>query len=294
MLADPALAGRVDDPGTGTVRFVAMPARVAPFADVHCRRAVQYAVDKAAVKDALGGTYAASLATTLWPRGLPGYPATAPYPAGEGNRGDLAAARTELARCSRPAGFATTLGTVNDGRGKVAADAVARALARVGIQVTVKEYPRGVVPVRGGRLAGGASATDGLGLVVAEWAADFPSPYAFLVPLADGRSIRPAANPNVAELGGERAGAGDRRGRGDPGPGAGDGGLAGRGGGRDEVGRVRPAGRGPGGAHRQPPAAQRLRAPRLPRLRRGLARRRVDFSGYPIRPHPLGRAPSRR
>ncbi|MFL6129773.1 MAG: ABC transporter substrate-binding protein [Mycobacteriales bacterium] len=200
-LADPALASRVDDPGTGTVRFVAMPAGVPPFADVHCRRAVQYAIDKAAVKDALGGTYAASLATTLWPRGLPGYPATAPYPAGEGNRGDLPAARTELARCSRPGGFGTTLGTVNDGRGKVAADAVARALGRVGITVTVKEYPRGTFL----SAVAGSPATvreAGLGLVVAEWAADFPSPYAFLVPLADGRSIRPAANPNVAELGG--------------------------------------------------------------------------------------------
>jgi peptide/nickel transport system substrate-binding protein len=200
-LADPALAGRVDDPGTGTVRFVAMPASVAPFADVHCRRAVQYAVDKAAVKDALGGTYAASLATTLWPRGLPGYPATAPYPAGEGNRGDLPAARTELARCNRPGGFATTLGTVNDGRGKAAADAVARSLGRVGITVTVKDYPRGTFL---SAVAGSPAAVrdGGLGLVVAEWAADFPSPYAFLVPLADGRSIRPAANPNVAELGG--------------------------------------------------------------------------------------------
>jgi len=201
VLADPALAGRVDDPSTGTLRFVAMPAGVPPFSDVHCRRAVQYALDKAAVKDALGGTYAASLATTLWPRGLPGYPATAPYPAGEGNHGDLVAARTELARCDRPTGFATKLGAVNDGRGKVAADAVARALGRVGIRVTVKEYPRGsFLPAVAGSPA--AVRKDGLGLVVAEWAADFPSPYAFLVPLADGRSIRPTANPNVAELGG--------------------------------------------------------------------------------------------
>jgi len=202
VLADPALAGRVDDPVTGTVRFVAMPASVPPFADVHCRRAVQYALDKAAVKDALGGTYAASLATTLWPRGLPGYPATAPYPAGEGNHGDLPAARTELARCNRPGGFPATLATVNDGRGKVAADAVARALGRVGIRVTVKDYPRATFL---SAVAGSPKALrDGeLGLVVAEWAADFPSPYAFLVPLADGRSIRSAANPNVAELGGD-------------------------------------------------------------------------------------------
>jgi peptide/nickel transport system substrate-binding protein len=200
-LADPAVAARLDDPSTGTLRFVAMPESVPPFSDVHCRRAVQYALDKAAVKEALGGTYAASLATTLWPRGLPGYPATAPYPAGEGNRGDLAAARTELARCGRPDGFPATLGTVDDGRGKVAADAVARALDRVGIRVTVKEYPRATfLPAVAGSPA--AVRREGLGLVVAEWAADFPSPYAFLVPLVDSRSIRATGNPNVAELGG--------------------------------------------------------------------------------------------
>lgn len=200
-LGDPALAGRVDDPSTGTLRFVAMPASVAPLDDVHCRRAVQYAIDKAAVKDALGGGYAASLATTLWPRVLPGYPATAPYPSGEGNRGDLAAARQELRLCGKPDGFATTLGTVNDGRGKVAADVVVRSLARVGIVATPKEYPRGTFLAT---VAGSPAAVRAgqLGLVVAEWAADFPSPYAFLVPLVDGRRVTPSANPNVAELSG--------------------------------------------------------------------------------------------
>ena len=108
---------------------------------MHCRRAVQYALDKQAVKDALGGTYAASLATTLWPRVLPGYPATAPYPTGEGNRGDLAKAKQELAQCGKPGGFSTALGTVDDGRGKVAADVVVRSLARVGIVATEKQYP---------------------------------------------------------------------------------------------------------------------------------------------------------
>ena len=112
---------------------------------------------------------------------------------------------------------------------------------------TVKEYPRGsFLPAVAGSPA--AVRADGLGLVVAEWAADFPSPYAFLVPLVDGRSIRPSGEPERRRAGRRRAGAGDRRGGGDPGPGAGDGGLAGRGGDRDEVGRVRPAGRGPGGA----------------------------------------------
>jgi peptide/nickel transport system substrate-binding protein len=202
VLADPALTARTDDPSTGTVRFVAMPSAVGALGDLHCRRAVQYALDKAAVKDALGGAYAAALATTLWPRVLPGYPATAPYPVGTGNRGDLGAAKRELALCGKPNGFSTALGTVNDGRGKVAADVVVRSLARVGIVATPKQYPRGTFLAS----VAGSPATvraDGLGLIVAEWAADFPSPYAFLDPLVDGRSVRPSANPNVAELSGD-------------------------------------------------------------------------------------------
>src|SRR5262249_51018583 len=91
-LADPALAGRVDNPTNGDLRLVAMPLTVPPMNNVHCRRAVQYAADKAAVKQAMGGDYAAALATTLWPRDLPGYPASARYPAGPDNHGDLARA----------------------------------------------------------------------------------------------------------------------------------------------------------------------------------------------------------
>ncbi len=197
VLADPALAERADNPSTGTLRFVAMPASVPPLDNVHCRRAVQYALDKVAVKEALGGGFAASLATTIWPRGLPGYPASAPYPGGEGNRGDVDAARIELGRCGRPAGFATTLAAVDDGRGLVAAEAVARSLARVGIRAAVARHPRRAFL---STVAGSPAAVkrDRLGLVVSEWAADFPSPYAFLVPLVDGRSIRAKGSPNVA------------------------------------------------------------------------------------------------
>jgi peptide/nickel transport system substrate-binding protein len=200
VLADPALAARADDPTTGTVRLLAMPSAVQPFENVHCRKAVQYAVDKAAVKDGVGGASAAALATTLWPRALPGYPAVAPYPSGDGNRGDQAAAHAELARCGRPAGFAVNLAVLADGRGPACAEATARALARVGIRVTVTRYPRSQFR----SVVAGAPAVvrrDRLGLILADWSADFPSPYAFLVPLADSRSIRPSGNPNLAELG---------------------------------------------------------------------------------------------
>ncbi|MEN3358906.1 MAG: peptide/nickel transport system substrate-binding protein, partial [Mycobacteriales bacterium] len=201
VLADPALTARADDPTTGTLRMLAMPPTVPPFDNPHCRRAVQYALDKAAVKDAVGGAAAAALATTLWPRGLPGYPAITPYPGGDGNRGDQTAARSELAGCGKATGFAANLAVVADGRGPAVAAAAARSLGEVGIRVTVKRYPR----TQFLSVVAGAPAVvrrDQLGLILADWSADFPSPNAFLVPLADGRSIRPSGNTNLAELGG--------------------------------------------------------------------------------------------
>src|SRR5262249_1329623 len=177
-LADPTLAGRVDNPTNGGLRLVALPLTVPPMDNVHCRRAVQYAADKAAVKQAVGGDFAAALATTLWPRDLPGYPASARYPAGPDNHGDLDRARVELRQCGHPGGFRIRLATVDPGRGLVVAQALRAALARVGITAELRPFPERVY------LSAGAGAPKvvrdgGLGLAVVTWVADFPSPAAF-------------------------------------------------------------------------------------------------------------------
>ncbi|HSV68292.1 MAG TPA: ABC transporter substrate-binding protein [Mycobacteriales bacterium] len=196
---DPALAARTDNPANGNLRLVALPSTVPPMDNAHCRRAVQLAVDKAAVKIGLGGDFGAMLATTLWPRTLPGYPATAPYPSGEGNHGDLATARAELRLCGRPNGFATRIATVDSGRGLRAAQEVRQAVARVGIQAELRPFPAEVFLASG---AGSPKAVrDGrYGMVVVNWAADFGSPAAFYPPLLDGRNARTIGNTNYAQL----------------------------------------------------------------------------------------------
>jgi peptide/nickel transport system substrate-binding protein len=198
-LADPAVAGRVDNPANGDVRMIAMPVSVPPLNNVHCRRAVQYAADKAAVKQVLGGDYGAALATTLWPRDLLGYPAAAPYQAGADNHGDLDRARAELAACGRPDGFTTRIATVNAGRGLLVAQAMQDALARVGITAQLRPFPDEVYLSAG---AGSPKAVrdGGLGLAVVNWVADFPSPVAFYPPLLDGRNARTLGNTDYAQL----------------------------------------------------------------------------------------------
>jgi peptide/nickel transport system substrate-binding protein len=198
-LSDTTLAARVDNPANGDLRMVAMPVTVPPLNNVHCRRAVQYAADKAGVKQAVGGDYSAALATTLWPRDLPGYPATAPYPAGADNHGDLDRAREELRLCGKPDGFATRIATVDAGRGLLIAHALRDALGRVGISAEVRPFPEDVY-LSAGAGAPKAVRDGGYGLVVVNWVADFPSPAAFYPPLVDGRNVRTLGNTDYAQF----------------------------------------------------------------------------------------------
>lgn len=62
--------GNADQPTTGFVQYAAMSTKMAPFDNVHCRRAVQYAVDKSAVQTARG---AGQIAGGMLPPGIPGY-----------------------------------------------------------------------------------------------------------------------------------------------------------------------------------------------------------------------------
>jgi peptide/nickel transport system substrate-binding protein len=198
-LSDPAMAGRVDNPFNGDLRLVAMPVTVPPFNNLHCRRAVQYATDKAAVKSALGGDFGASLATTLWPRELPGYPASAAYPAGGDNHGDLAKARAELKACGRPGGFSARIATVDSGRGLVVAQRLSGALSRVGIRAEVRPFPDEVF-LQSAAGSPKAVADGGYGLLVVSWVTDFPSPVAFYPALVDGRDPRQVGNTDFAQL----------------------------------------------------------------------------------------------
>ena len=54
-LADPAVKEDTDSAPTGFLRYIALSTKVAPFDNVHCRRAVQYAVDRTAIVQTVFG-----------------------------------------------------------------------------------------------------------------------------------------------------------------------------------------------------------------------------------------------
>jgi peptide/nickel transport system substrate-binding protein len=192
-LDDEALAGRIDDVTTGSVRLLALPTTVAPMDDADCRAAVAAAVDRGAVQKALGGPGNAVRSSLLWPRALAGAPEDPdPEP-------DLEAARASLTACGRPDGFSTVLAVPDAPNSVKVADAVAADLEQVGIQVEVRPLDPATYYAKDVGDPEGVTAA-GYGIVLATWTADFPTAASFLVPLVDGRSIRDVGNTNYARL----------------------------------------------------------------------------------------------
>ncbi|MGY1643742.1 ABC transporter substrate-binding protein [Geodermatophilus sp. SYSU D00703] len=184
---------RVDEVTSGVVRLLALPTNVAPLDDAECRAAVAAAVDRRAVQEVLGGAVNAVRTSQLWPRGLDGGPEDPdPQP-------DAAAAREHLDACGQPDGFSTVLAVPDAASSVAVAEEIAGQLAEVGIQAEVRPL---AAPSFYATEVGNPDnvAAQGLGVVLATWTADFPTPGAFLVPLVDGRSVSPVGNTNFARL----------------------------------------------------------------------------------------------
>jgi peptide/nickel transport system substrate-binding protein len=190
---DHPVRDRVDDTTTGSMRLLAMPVDVAPMNDPGCRAAVAAAVDRVAVQEQLGGAVNAVRRSVLWPRGLDGGPED-PDP-----RPDLSAARASLEACGQPDGFSTVLAVADTPTSVDVADLIAGQLDEIGIDVEVR--PLSATSFYATDVGDPDNvAANGLGLVLATWTADFPTPASFLTPLADGRSIRAVGNTNYARL----------------------------------------------------------------------------------------------
>ncbi len=192
-LDDEQVAARVDEVTTGSVRLLALPTTVAPMDNADCRAAVAAVVDRSAVQKSLGGATSAVRTARLWPRALDGGPEQSdPEP-------DLDAAREALTRCGRPDGFSTVLAVADAPSALAAAEEVSSALAEVGI--TAELRPLDPTTYYATDIGNPETVTaNGYGIVLATWKADFPTPASFLVPLVDGRSIRPVGNTNYARL----------------------------------------------------------------------------------------------
>jgi peptide/nickel transport system substrate-binding protein len=198
ILADPALKARALDPVTGFTRYISIFTKVAPFTNVHCRRAVEYAVNKEEQVRARGGSIGGgSPASTMDPPSLLGYQAYDLYPS-TGSTGDVAKAKQELAACGQPNGFNTTIVVTNKGKGPIQAQFLQQDLKKVGINAQIKQFDAATyyssvvgVPANVHK--------NKYGLAFAGWGPDWPAPYGFYENIIDPRAILAQGNSNYSE-----------------------------------------------------------------------------------------------
>ncbi|NJC72824.1 ABC transporter substrate-binding protein [Planosporangium thailandense] len=200
ILLDPKLKANADEPNTGFIRYVTISSKVAPFDNIHCRKAVQYAADKVALQTARGGADAGGdIATNMLPPNIAGYdPNLDPFNTKSG-KPQIDKAKQELAACGKPNGFETKIAVRNKGKEPKTAEALQQALAAVGIKATIDQsdaslYFRSTIGSPDNVHA------KGYGLMFAGWGADFPTAGGFLQVLVDGRKIQPSGNNNYGEL----------------------------------------------------------------------------------------------
>jgi peptide/nickel transport system substrate-binding protein len=204
-LSNASQKSHIDDAQSGALAYVAISTAVAPFNNLHCRQAVEYAIDKVSVQTATGGDVHGDIASTVLPPTVNGYtqyanPYATPNNTGADSSQGLAAAKQQLAMCGMPNGFSTNLSARADRPNEIAmAQAIQASLKKVGINVSIQQYPSGKYFTDNAGAPAFVHSHD-LGLMMMAWAADWPTGYGFLEQILDGATIKASGNSNLSEL----------------------------------------------------------------------------------------------
>ncbi|MBO1412988.1 ABC transporter substrate-binding protein [Streptomyces sp. FH025] len=199
ILRDPKLKAKTDNAYGGRLVYMAMNTKVAPFDNIECRKAVQYALDKVSIQTALGGPIRGQVASTVLPPDIPGHEDFNLYETKD-NKGDQAKAKDSLKACGKEGGFSTVLSARTERATEVAAaTAIQAQLKNIGINVEIQQFPQGKYLTDS---AGAPQFTQdhNIGLMMMQWGADWPTGYGFLQQIVDGRAIKASGNSNLAQL----------------------------------------------------------------------------------------------
>ena len=190
VVGDPNLKASTDNPFLARLWYASINGNVAPFDNIECRKAVEFAADKTGYQTAYGGPLAGGeVATTLMPPTIPGYQKFDLYPSPDG-KGDVNKAKEALTACGQPNGFATNISyRAERPKEKAAAESLQQSLARVGIKLTLKPFPQGDYF---SQYAGNPpyAKANKLGLMINGWGADWNDGFGFLSQIVDSRVIR--------------------------------------------------------------------------------------------------------
>ena len=157
-----------------------------PFDDVRVRRAVNYAIDPAALERIYGG----QMRTTqqVLPAAMPGHRTFRPYPH------DMAKAR-ELIAAADPSRRKITVWTDDYAPNKQAGEYYEGVLRELGFEPTLK-----VVPAANYTTVIGNESTPELDTGWANWYLDYPHPNDYFQPQLSGESIAPTADSNYSRF----------------------------------------------------------------------------------------------
>lgn len=174
----------VREPGTLVAGFM-MNTEMAPFDNVHVRRAVTYALDREAI--ARARNHRIVPAWTLYPPSIAGHRGDNP----RRQRYDLAAARREMALAGYPNGLPqeVTLWVGEGETGSIYGDLIQADLARIGIRSRQRPAAASIYYTSIGRRRTAQLAIDG-------WQMDYPDPSNFIEPNFHSRSIQEEQSSN--------------------------------------------------------------------------------------------------
>lgn len=166
-----------------------------PFDDVHVRRALNWIIDRAALRDAYGGPMAGPIAQHIVPdelldNQLKGF---APFKT-PGDHGNLARAKAEMAKSK----YATRNGICTARACKSVRMRSAGPYApsqRISPIVKANAAKIGITLINRGRPLDRPASNNPL-IANTQWVKPWPDPSSFMLPLFMGRSIRPSGNLN--------------------------------------------------------------------------------------------------
>ncbi|MFC1412242.1 ABC transporter substrate-binding protein [Streptacidiphilus sp. N1-1] len=198
ILTTPSLKADAVDAPAATIRYISIQTKVAPFDNVHCRKAVEYATSGTGQQTARGGKWAGALALNMLPPTVAGYDKYDPYNLAAG-QSQVDKAKSELALCGKPNGFSTVIAARSTSPKDVKqAVSLQNDLKQVGIKADIFQYDGSKSSSTVGAPA--IMHQKGIGLNVFGWGSDYPTASGFLSVLIDGRQILPAGNNNYSEI----------------------------------------------------------------------------------------------
>ena len=201
ILSNPNLKSHADDPVTGFGWFFYIDSQVAPFTNLACRQAIEYAANHVTLQNAYGGPVAGGdIGSTVMPPTVAGYKKFDLYEATTKTQGDPAMAKQKLQACGQPNGFSTGIAYRSDRPTETqGAQALQQALSAVGIKATLHGFPTATYYTN---FAGSPKymSSHNIGIAFGGWGADWPDGYGFLSQLVSGDSIVPTGNTNIGML----------------------------------------------------------------------------------------------